>query len=103
MSTPEEITKTPGEIMKTLFDQNVKDVSKKFNSSSCIESNGNTRVFVWGCWTTGTSTLLTYDDDGVKMKYYKRFDTYLGDSDTFIDKYVECDGKILLESHYGYE
>jgi hypothetical protein len=50
--------------------------------------------------TTSKGTLLTYADNGVIMKYHFRMCTYLGDTDTFVDRYVECDGKVLLNTEY---
>ena len=82
-------------------DEVVTNKSKSFNSSYIIDQSYKSTVNIYNQFeATSPATLLTYDHDGVKMKYHFRMCTYLGDTDTFVDRYVECDGKVLLDTKY---
>lgn len=90
------------EIIRSMFEQYIINKNKAFDSYYVEEEKYNTQTRVWGCITNGPAIYITYKNNGIKIKYHKRFTTHLGDSDTFIDRYVECDDDILLDSQYGF-
>ena len=88
-------------IMENMFIEYIKDKAKKFVANNVIDNGGGqSGCIVWGCYVSSVTVKLEYNYDDVKMKYYSRFTTHLGDHDVFIDKYVECDGIILLDLKY---
>lgn len=90
-------------IMREMFEKNITDKSKKFDASYVKnESSGNSGAFAWGYYMSSPVIKITYNGNGVKMKYYSRFTHHLGDSDTFVDRYVECNESVLLDEKYGF-
>lgn len=88
-------------IMQLMFGAFVTNKSKSFKSSCIKDQSYNNTVSIYNKFeTTSHAILLTYDNDGVKMRYHFRMCTHLGDTDTFVDRYVECDGKVLLNTEY---
>ena len=90
-------------IMHEIFAKYITDKSKKFDGRYVKhESGGTSGANAWGYDLYAPVTLIKYDADGVKIKYHSRFTRHLGDSDIFIDRYVECDGSVLFDEKYGY-
>lgn len=91
------------EIMKEMFTKNITDVNKIFKPQYAVDNSGGTsRAIAWGCLVSSPVIKYNYNDDGVIISYYGRTTCYLGDTDWFVDRYVECDGKVIVNDKYGY-
>lgn len=87
--------------MRDMFEKYVTNKSKIFNASYVKnESGGRSGAIAMGCYVESPVTKITYDHDAVKMKYYRRLTCYLGDTDDFIDRYIECDGTVLVDKKF---
>ena len=92
-------------IIENLFNLHVvvKESSKIFNASNVNTELGENDYYAWGCQVSHSPTrLITYKDDGVDIRYYKRMTTYLGDTDCFIDYHVIVDDKEIVKVEYGW-
>jgi hypothetical protein len=86
------------EQLKSLFDEYVVKSypEKEFNKEKAMIHIGSTTEVAWGCMFSAPSVVAKYDHGGVSIYYHKRVTTVLGDTDTFVDKKVIVDGKVIL-------
>jgi hypothetical protein len=89
------------EEVRSLFGKYVRDgrpFAPGVVACSCRPSGTRT---AWGCPVKGPDTeRASYQHAGVSIECYRRFDTHLGDTDTFTDRMVVVDGETLLNEKW---
>lgn len=69
--------------------------------AAVVTAPGNPQ-WAGGCQVEGPDRVLaTYSAPGVVIRYFFRFTTHLGDTDTFRDRYVSVEGEVVLNEEFA--
>lgn len=96
----EEVKKFVLSEIEKLYTRFVTDPAKVFDPNSLvyqIHKSSSVHASGWGLLEgNDPDCRATYSKNEVEIIYYRRFKYYLGDADTFINRFVKVDGRVLL-------